>query len=227
MMHHWNEVFPGEILEVQYEDVVEDTEGMARKMLEYIGVEWEPQVLAFNELDRPVKTASVWQVRQPIYKTSKAKWKRYEKHLGPLIKGTNAKITWEPFEMVRLPEPGMLQKGIKLYEQGDLDAAEYEFKKLLHHLPEHAAANHMVGIIYVRKGHLDDGIELMEKALKVCPWNQNWRKDLIQALEIAGQHDRVAELKKNQPVAPKAEKPEQKDEFDWGNLTVPNSAPIY
>ena len=45
LMHHWQQTFPGEILEVQYEDVVEDTEGMARKMLDYIGVAWEPQVL--------------------------------------------------------------------------------------------------------------------------------------------------------------------------------------
>lgn len=228
MMHHWHQVFPGEILEVQYEDVVEDTEGMARKMLDYIGVEWEPQVLAFNELDRPVKTASVWQVRQPIYKTSKAKWKRYEKHLGPLIKGTNAKITWEPFEMVRLPEPGMLQKGIKLYEQDDLDAAEYEFKKLLHHLPEHAAANHMVGIIYARKGHVKEAIELMEKALKVCPWNQNWRKDLIQALELVGNTERADELKRSMPqAAASASAPQAQDDFEWGNLTLPNTNPIY
>ena len=195
LMHHWHQVFPGQILEVQYENVVENTEAMARKMLDYIGVPWEEQVLNFNELDRPVKTASVWQVRQPIYKTSTAKWKRYEKHLAPLIAGTNAKITWDPIEMVSLPEPGLLQKGVALYKDDKLDEAEYELKKLLHHIPGHAAANHMVGIVYARKGHVNDAISLMEAALKVCPWNNGWRKDLIQALEMTGQVDRAQLVK--------------------------------
>lgn len=204
LMHHWNQVFPGEILEVQYEDVVEDTEGMARKMLDYIGVGWEPQVLNFNELDRPVKTASVWQVRQPIYKTSKAKWMRYEQHLAPLIAGTNARITWEPIEMLSLPEAGLLQQGVALYKEEKLDAAEYEFKKLLHHVPEHAAANHMVGIITARKGHLHEAIGFMEKALKTCPWHADWRKDLVQALEMAGFGERAEQVKagpRRQPAA--------------------------
>lgn len=197
LMHHWQQVFPNQILEVQYEDVVENTEAMARKMLDYIGVSWEDQVLNFSELDRPVKTASVWQVRQPIYKTSTAKWKRYEKQLAPLIAGTNAKITWEPIEMLSLPEPGLLQKGVALYKQDKLDEAEYEFKKLLHHLPDHAAANHMVGIIYARKNHLNDAITLMEKSVKTCPWNKSWHKDLVQALEMAGFPERAQIVKAN------------------------------
>uniref|UniRef100_UPI00356893D6 tetratricopeptide repeat-containing sulfotransferase family protein n=1 Tax=Amphritea sp. TaxID=1872502 RepID=UPI00356893D6 len=106
LMHHWNQLFPGDILEVSYEDVVENTEFQARRMLKYIGVDFESQVLAFNELDRPVKTASVWQVRQPIYKTSKAKWMRYQNHMADLIKGTNAKIEWDAItDMISLPEP--------------------------------------------------------------------------------------------------------------------------
>lgn len=195
LMHHWQQVFPGEILEINYEDVLEDTEGMARKMLDYLGVDWEPQVLNFNELDRPVKTASVWQVRQPIYKTSKAKWARYQECLAPLIQGTNAKIAWDPIELVTLPEPGMLNDGVALYHEGRLDAAEYRFQQLLHHLPEYAAANFMLGLIYVRKGYLADGIVLMEKAQGKCPWNANWRHDLVQAYEMAGETDKAAALK--------------------------------
>jgi len=205
MMHHWRQLFPGEILEVNYEDVVEDLEGSARRMLDYIGVEWEPQVLAFNELDRPVKTASVWQVRQPVYKTSRAKWMRYQNHLAPLIKGTNAKIESEPIEMTVLPEPGLLNEGVALYEQNHLDEAEYCFKKLLHHLPDHAAANFMVGLIYMRKGHLNEGVGLMEKGFQKCPWNPNWRKDMMQAYEMAGDTDKAEALKqKLRPGADRA-----------------------
>lgn len=195
LMHHWHQVFPGEILEVQYEDVVEDTEGMARKMLDYIGVDWEPQVLAFNELDRPVKTASVWQVRQPIYKTSKAKWERYKDHLQPLIAGTNAKISWEPIEMLTLPEPGWLNQGVEQYKADDLDGAEYTLKKLLHHIPEYGAAKAVLALIYLRKGHATEGVALLEQALQRCPWNKRWRADLVKALTILGDADKAAAVR--------------------------------
>lgn len=197
-MHEWQQRFPGEILEINYEDVVADTEAMARKMLDYIGVDWQPQVLAFNELERPVKTASVWQVRQPIYKTSTEKWRRYQGHLAPLIAGANAKIEWQPIEMVSLPEAGLLNEGVAHYRERRLDDAERCFKKLLHHLPDYAAANFMTGLVYADKGHLADGCELLEKALAACPWNRKWRKDLIVMCEAAGLTERAQELKQEQ-----------------------------
>ncbi len=197
MMHHWNQVFPGEILEINYEDVVDDLEKSARKMLDYIGVDWEPQVLKFNELERPVKTASLWQVRQPIYKTSKARWEHYRDKLGPLIRGTNAKITWDRVDdMLTLPEPGLLQNGVELYRKGDLDGAELSFKKMLHHNPEHAACNYMVGLIYFAKGHMEEGKELVEKALKKCPWQREWRENLARAYQQTGQKEKASDLLK-------------------------------
>lgn len=195
MMHHWNQLFPGDILEVRYEDVVSDPEREARRMLDYLGVQWEPQVLDTTELDRPVKTASVWQVRQPIYQTARERWRRYEDFLTPLIAGTNAKIVHEPVEMVSLPVPGMQTDGIAHYRQGKLDEAEMLFRRLLHHVPEHATAHFMVGLICVRKGHLADGIAHMEKGHQACPWNANWRRDLAQAYELAEQPEKAQILR--------------------------------
>lgn len=196
LMHHWAQLFPGEILEVKYEDVVADAETQARRMLDYIGVDYEPQVLNFSALERPVKTASVWQVRQPIYSSSKAKWRRYEQHLAPLIAGTNARIAWQPItDMVTLPEPDWLNTGVELYRARRLDEAEQYFGKLLHHIPDHAAANFMLGLICVHKGHLQDGIDLMEKAHRRCPWNSDWRNDLARAYTLAGVPERAAALK--------------------------------
>lgn len=219
LMHHWHQVFPGEILEINYEDVVDDMEGSARRMLDYIGVGWEPGVLNYNELERPVKTASVWQVRQPVYKTSKARWKRYERYLAPLIQGTNAPIRSEPIEMITLPEAGFLTHGVELYEKEDLDGAELSFKKMLHHNPEHAACRFMVGLIYVRKGHLEEGIELMEQGLKAAPWHKNWRQDLAQAYKIAGQQDKLEALNRSFKL--------QGDEDDWNGegLLVADNGP--
>jgi tetratricopeptide (TPR) repeat protein len=197
LMHHWQQLFPGEILEINYEDVVDDLEGSARKLLDYIGVDWEPQVLKFNELERPVKTASVWQVRQPIYKTSKAKWEHYQEYLQPLIKGTNAPILPDPIEdMLTLPVPGFLQTGVEHYRKGELREAELSFKKMLHHNPEHAAANYMVGLVYCSVGHVADAIPLLEKALEKCPWQKEWRENLVRAYRESGRDDDAEALEK-------------------------------
>lgn len=198
MMYHWQQLFPGEILEVHYEDVIENLEETAHKLLEYIGVDWEEDVLKFNELDRPIKTASVWQVRQPIYKTSKEKWRYYQNSIDPLIQGTNAKILPDPVDdMIALPEPGLLTKGVALFNDEEFDEAEYMFKRLLHHNPEHAAANYMVGLVYFNKGHIWDGIEYVENALQKCPWQREWRESLLEAYRITEQLEKISALEKN------------------------------
>lgn len=86
LMRHWDEVLPaGRVLRVRYEDVVADIEGQARRLLAHCGLPWDARVLAFHQNTRVVSTASASQVRQPIYATSVARWRRYEAHLGPLL----------------------------------------------------------------------------------------------------------------------------------------------
>jgi hypothetical protein len=86
MMQHWHAVLPpGRILNVRYEDMVSDLEGQTRRLLDYIGLPWDPACLKFYENKREVSTASVMQVRQPIYNTSVARWKHFQKHLAPLL----------------------------------------------------------------------------------------------------------------------------------------------
>ena len=85
LMDHWRSVLPGTILEVRYEDVVSDLEASARRMVDFCGLEWNPACLRFHETERPVATASATQVRRPIYTTSVGRWRRFEKHLRPLI----------------------------------------------------------------------------------------------------------------------------------------------
>lgn len=86
LMQHWHAVLPpGSILHLRYEGMVSDTESQARRLLEYLGLPWDEQCLTFHENKRRVKTASAAQVRKPIYKTSLARWERYERHLGELF----------------------------------------------------------------------------------------------------------------------------------------------
>ena len=86
LMDHWAKVLPkGALLEVRYEDMVADLEDQARRILEHCGLDWDPACLDFHRTERTIRTASVNQVRQPLYATSVGRWKPYEKHLGPLI----------------------------------------------------------------------------------------------------------------------------------------------
>jgi tetratricopeptide (TPR) repeat protein len=85
LMDHWRETLPANaLLQVRYEDVVADTEAQARRIVEHCGLDWDPRCLAFHKTERPVRTASVAQVRRPIYASAVSRWRRYERHLRPL-----------------------------------------------------------------------------------------------------------------------------------------------
>ena len=95
LMNHWRKVIPLKILEVQYEQVLGDLERESRRMLEYCDLDWEEACLAFHRSTRPVRTASSWQVRQPLYQTAKARWKKFEPHLDGLKKALSDRaIRW-------------------------------------------------------------------------------------------------------------------------------------
>lgn len=85
IVDHWHEVLPGRVLTVQYEDVVSDFENQVRRLLDHCGLPFEEACLRFHETDRPVRTASSEQVRQPIYTTAVGFWRNYEPHLSELI----------------------------------------------------------------------------------------------------------------------------------------------
>jgi len=85
LMAHWRAVLPqGVILDVPYEKLVDGQEAWSRKILEFIGLEWDDRCLEFYDNKRQVVSASAWQVRQKIYTDSVARWRNYEKFLGPL-----------------------------------------------------------------------------------------------------------------------------------------------
>ncbi len=84
LMDHWDQVLPGKILRVQYEEVVNDTEAQVRRLLEFLGLDFEPECLAFHATQRSVRTPSSEQVRQPIYQSGLEQWRHFEPWLAPL-----------------------------------------------------------------------------------------------------------------------------------------------
>ena len=93
LMDHWRTVLPhGVMIDVDYEDVVNDLEGQTRRILDYCGLEWDSQCLDFHKTERTIRTASATEVRQPLYKTSVGRWRPADNLLHPLLDALSATI---------------------------------------------------------------------------------------------------------------------------------------
>ena len=88
LMAHWHRALPpGTILDVQYESVVSDFEAQAHRIVVHCGLDWDPACLSFYQTERPVRAASVLQVRQPIYSSSVGRCRPEDADLRPLLDG--------------------------------------------------------------------------------------------------------------------------------------------
>ena len=85
LARHWMTLVPSRMIEVNYEALIHDLEGQSRRLIEFLGLDWEAACMDFHRTERPVVTVSYWQVRQPLYQSSMARWRNYEKHLSPLF----------------------------------------------------------------------------------------------------------------------------------------------
>jgi tetratricopeptide (TPR) repeat protein len=186
LMDHWHAMFPGQILEVDYDLLVEDVDGWAHQIIDYLELPWEDGVLAFQDLERSVKTASVWQVRQPVYTTSKAKWKRYAAHLDAL-EASLAEVPPQPLAaaMPRL-EPGLFLQAQALLTADQAAEAEALYRKLLQARPAHAAGHHFLGAALYQMGRLDEARKAMRRSLELLPGNVQWLENLRAAEAALG-----------------------------------------
>lgn len=89
LMAHWKSLSPDQILDVPYDTLVNEPEQEVRRVLDFLGLPFEQACLEFHASSAPVKTASVWQVREPLYTRSSGRWRNYEKHLGPMMEVLN------------------------------------------------------------------------------------------------------------------------------------------
>ncbi|MBU1287815.1 MAG: sulfotransferase [Alphaproteobacteria bacterium] len=89
LMNHWKSIAGDQILDVDYDALVSSPETIMRATLDFIGLPFEDACLNFQNSRTPVKTASVWQVREPLYTKSSGRWRNYESHIGPLLEALN------------------------------------------------------------------------------------------------------------------------------------------
>lgn len=85
LMEYWEQIVPGRVLHIDYEETVGNFEQQARKLIDYVGLPWDDACLEPHKQKRTVLTASKDQVIKPVYQTSVEKWRRYEKQLQPLV----------------------------------------------------------------------------------------------------------------------------------------------
>lgn len=85
LMGHWKSLFTDDIYEVDYDRLIDNPEPVVRALLHYLELPWQKECLEFHTLENLVKTASIWQVRQPLYKTSSGRWKNYQKNISSLL----------------------------------------------------------------------------------------------------------------------------------------------
>ena len=95
IMQHWREVIPGRFIELDYESLVASQEAESKRLIEWIGLGWDAGCLSFYESDRLIRTASITQVREPIYTRSVEKWKAYEPWLPELMQPLTAVVEAE------------------------------------------------------------------------------------------------------------------------------------
>jgi tetratricopeptide (TPR) repeat protein len=106
LMAHWRAVLgPTVMLDVQYEELVGDLEGQARRIVAHCGLEWDPRCLAFHQTERPVRTASATQVRQPVYTSSVGRGRAYERFLAPLLAALAPPVDTTIADLARPCEP--------------------------------------------------------------------------------------------------------------------------
>ncbi|MFI5019025.1 MAG: sulfotransferase, partial [Dongiales bacterium] len=207
LMEHWRRVLPaGAMLEVQYEAVVEDIETQARRILDYCGLPWNPRCIAFHETHRPVKTASVDQVRRPIYRSSMQRWKPYESQLGPLIEALASDPTAEPEETpAAMPAPtarigamslageDLLPRALRAHREGKLVTADKLYRRILEITPGDVSASQLLGVVRAQQRRFTEAEPLLLRAATADPANADAQNNLGNVLLELGRAPEAAE----------------------------------
>lgn len=217
LMTHWARLFPDGMYNQKYEDMVSDQEGQTRKLLAHCGLNWDERCLKFYEQGRTVRTASMQQIRMPIYKSSVQAWKKHEKHLQPLIEALNTDADTHKKRagerIAALPrtekqsKPSLTaeeQKKEDLVRQVIAKTQELErlskyedahniLQQLLDHAPQNAAVALNLGSISHKLGRLDDALRWLKRALELDSKNANIMLSIAATHLDLGQSEKALE----------------------------------
>jgi tetratricopeptide (TPR) repeat protein len=137
LMEHWDREVPGRVTHILYEDMVNDMPGVAKKIIEATGLDWDDSVLDFHKKKQAVNTLSTTQVRKGVYKDSLQAWKRYETHLEPLAKLIGRRTEYD----LKTTLPGYIRPAVTVVD--DSDASREESKATLLSREENAGSDEL------------------------------------------------------------------------------------
>jgi tetratricopeptide (TPR) repeat protein len=168
LMDHWRRVLPLPVLEIQYETLVANLETESRRLIDFLGLDWDPACLRFHETERAVATASRWQVRQPLYASSVGRWRHYRRHLQPLLAALAEPGPTE--DNVQTADPtATLAAAMQHHRAGRFDQAEAIYRAVLRHDPDEPAALHLLGLLLLDRGEPAESVVLITRSLALRP----------------------------------------------------------
>jgi tetratricopeptide (TPR) repeat protein len=185
LMRHWRDILaPGVMLEVDYEELVADPERITRRMIEFVGLEWNEACLRPQDNRRSVKTASNWQARQPTYRTSTERWRRYEPWLGELrvlLDDDDASDQEQP-----VSSNAKIPIARRLRDAGRYDEAVAMLRDALRQSPNDAVLYSDVGTVCLLSNQVELAVDCFERAIGLCPHFATAHYNLGAALERQG-----------------------------------------
>lgn len=197
LYYHWRSVLPLNILEVDYESLVGNFEGESKRLISFLGLEWDDACLSFYRTERTVMTASSWQVRQPLYDTSVGRWRKYRTHIGELLQGLAGVIRSSDADCGDHPQ-GILATAQMHRDSGREAAAEAALRSLITQQPNTPEAWRCLGQMHVARGSLRTAMVLFERAHELAP------EDHEVLLALARLNSQQGELRKAAEFAQQA-----------------------
>ncbi len=180
---YWHSVLPLRMMEVHYETLVGDLEGESRRLIDFLGLDWDDACLSFHATERAVQTASFWQVRQPLYASSAGRWRHYQPHIRPVLDGLLGLI---PVDGTALSVPRILAGACSLVLTGDTTAAESAYRLVIEREPDNNEALRQLGQLVLGRGDGRQAVSLLRRATAGKPGDSALLGELSHACRRAG-----------------------------------------
>jgi tetratricopeptide (TPR) repeat protein len=193
LMDHWRSVLPpGVMLEVDYEELVAERERITRQMIDFVGLDWNDACLRPEDNQRAVKTASNWQARQPVYRSSTERWRRYEPWLGELRELLDDAAD----EAQPVSDNAKIPLARRLRDAGRPEEALSVLREALRHSPFDPVLYSDAGAVCLLTNRVELAVDCFERAIGLCPHFATAHYNLGAALERQGRtREAVAALR--------------------------------
>jgi tetratricopeptide (TPR) repeat protein len=187
VMAHWDAAIPpGTILNVDYEDLVADRERVTRRMIDFLGLAWSDACLRPEDNRRVVKTASMWQARQSVYRSSTERWRRYEPWLGPLAGLLEEPGSHDP--IAPQSDSASIPSARRLRDAGRFDEAIAALQKGMQETPNDPVIYNELGALCLLTNRPDSAVDCFERAVGLNPSFATAHYNLAAGLEHQGRH---------------------------------------